>query len=260
MTTAAFPQDYHFFALTVDVDWAPDYMIDYMADAYTTAGVKCTWFLTHASPAVDRLRNNPLFELGIHPNFLEGSSHGKTEDEVIRHCLDLAPGATSVRMHALHQNSRIMWKLRHDYNIKVDCSLYLPRTPHLIPHTLCHSAADVPLVRIPFFWEDDVECLRKDKSWDIANPALHTHGMKMFNFHPVYVGLNEDDFTRYESVKRELCVGRQLSTLTREELQPYTSDEAGVNTIFTRLLNHIRENNLPTFNATEIAEYYLKTL
>ncbi len=66
-------------AITLDVDWAPDFMIDAAAQALVDREVKATWFVTHASPAVERLREHPdLFELGIHPNFLAGSSHGAT--------------------------------------------------------------------------------------------------------------------------------------------------------------------------------------
>jgi hypothetical protein len=248
---------FNFFAFTVDVDWAPDYMIDYMSDAFIQAGVKCTWFVTHSSPAIDRLRNHPLFELGIHPNFLPGSTHGNTEDAVMKHCLELVPGAKSVRTHALVQNSRLLWNMRRKYNLQTDCSLFLPFTPHLIPHTLCHSAAEIPLVRIPFFWEDDVECLRPVRSWNAQMSDIHVHGLKMFNFHPMYVGLNEDDFSRYERVKAELCRGRTLFDLTAEELIPFTNIGSGVNTFFKGILEHIRINHLPTFTASEISEKYL---
>lgn len=257
MTQTAEHERFDFFAFTVDVDWAPDYMIDYMSDAFIQAGVKCTWFITHSSPAVDRLRSQPLFELGIHPNFLPGSTHGNTEDAAMKHCLDLVPGAKSIRTHALVQNSRLLWMMRNKYDLQTDCSLFLPFTPNILPHTLCHSAAEIPLVRIPFFWEDDVECLRPGRSWNALSPQIHVSGLKMFNFHPMYVGLNEDDFSRYESVKAELCNGRPLSDLTADELLPFTNTGVGVNTFFRNILEHIRANRLPTYTASEIREKYL---
>ena len=156
MSSVPYEKKYNLYALSVDIDWAPDYMIDYMAQAYTEAGVKCTWFVTHASEAVDRLRSNPLFELGIHPNFFPGSSHGSTEDEIIRHVLELVPGAKSVRMHALYQSSRLLYKLRHEYGLEIDSSLFVPQTPFLKPHTFGFSPTVAPLVRLPYFWEDDV--------------------------------------------------------------------------------------------------------
>jgi hypothetical protein len=247
---------YNLYALSVDIDWAPDYMIDYMAQAYTEAGVKCTWFVTHASEAVDRLRSNPLFELGIHPNFFSGSSHGATEDEIIRHVLQLVPGAKSVRMHALFQSSRLLYKLRHDYGLEVDSSLFVPQTPHLKPHTFGFSPTVSPLVRLPYFWEDDVECLLPVRNWDIQTPGFHFEGMKIFNFHPMYVGLNADTLEGYERIKRELCVSKSLNTLTPEEIAPYLNEAHGVNTLFKGLLSFLKNNNVETRTFSEIAASY----
>ena len=60
--------------LTFDTDWAPDYTIDYVSEKLEKAKIKSTWFITHDSPAIQRLVNNPLFEVGIHPNFLSNST------------------------------------------------------------------------------------------------------------------------------------------------------------------------------------------
>src|ERR1017187_7044133 len=96
-------------ALTLDIDWAPDFVIDFAADLLIRRRVKATWFVTHSSPAVDRLRDHPeLFELGIHPNFLPGSSQGKTVAEVLSFCRACVPEARSMRTHALVQSSGLL--------------------------------------------------------------------------------------------------------------------------------------------------------
>lgn len=78
--------------LTFDIDWAPDFMIDFVAEGLTQRRVRATWFVTHASPAVEWLREHPdLFELGIHPNFAPGSTQGDSPEAVLRHCLRLEP-------------------------------------------------------------------------------------------------------------------------------------------------------------------------
>ena len=40
------------YILTIDLDWAPDWMIEYVANELIRAQVKATWFVTHASHAV----------------------------------------------------------------------------------------------------------------------------------------------------------------------------------------------------------------
>ena len=78
--------------ITLDIDWAPEVVIDWMAQVLIDANVRATWFVTHESQAVNRLRRrSDLFESGIHPNFMAGSSHGATPIAVLRHCLDLVP-------------------------------------------------------------------------------------------------------------------------------------------------------------------------
>lgn len=244
-------------SFTVDIDWAPDFMIDEMAQEFSKYGVKCTWFVTHPSAAIDRLKQNPLFELGIHPNFLLGSSHGSTEDEVMEYCMKLLPDAKVVRTHALYQHSNLLWKMRNRYAIEVDCSLFLPMTPNIVPHTACHSAAETPLVRIPFIWEDDVECLRPNPSWNLPDDFWSTSGIKMFNFHPFYVGINETDFSRYNRVKTDLCKVKKLFELTPEELAPFMSTQRGAGTFFRGLLSEVYDRGVPTFWPTEIAAEYL---
>lgn len=45
--------------LTLDIDWAPDFIIDEVVSILVKNNVKATWFITHNSPAIDRLRLFP---------------------------------------------------------------------------------------------------------------------------------------------------------------------------------------------------------
>ena len=84
--------------LSFDIDWAPDFAIDAVAQKLISRSVKATWFVTHLSPAISRLAERPdLFELGIHPNFLPGSDHGGSPAEVLAFMNTLVPNAVSVR-------------------------------------------------------------------------------------------------------------------------------------------------------------------
>jgi len=97
------------FVITFDIDWAPDFVIEEVASLLQQKGVRATWFVTHACAAVELLRErSDLFELGIHPNFLEGSSHGKTPMEVLSHLLTVVPEAIGIRSHAVVQ-SALCW-------------------------------------------------------------------------------------------------------------------------------------------------------
>lgn len=55
--------------LTLDVDWAHDVVLSHCINIVEGSGVPATWFITHYTPLLERLRENKNFELGIHPNF-----------------------------------------------------------------------------------------------------------------------------------------------------------------------------------------------
>src|SRR4030066_1641297 len=94
------------YIITIDVDWAPDWMIEYMANVLIKKHVKSTWFVTHISPAIKIIHQRiDLFEIGVHPNCLFGSTHGNNEDEVLRHIKELIPDAITMRTHALYQST-----------------------------------------------------------------------------------------------------------------------------------------------------------
>ena len=38
--------------ITIDVDWAPDYMVTYLAKKLVRKQIKATWFITHKSTAI----------------------------------------------------------------------------------------------------------------------------------------------------------------------------------------------------------------
>jgi|APTNR8051073442_1049403.scaffolds.fasta_scaffold04964_6 hypothetical protein len=55
--------------LSIDIDWAHDYMLADTIDLVEECRVPVTWFVTHDTPLLARLQGNPYFELGIHSVF-----------------------------------------------------------------------------------------------------------------------------------------------------------------------------------------------
>jgi len=243
-------KDYNEFAITLDIDWAPDIAIDAAAATLIKNEVKATWYVTHSSPAVDRLmQNKEWFECGIHPNFLPGSSHGSTYDEVLDHVSGLVPGATSVRAHALVQSSHIVTLFREKYGMETETSLFLRETPDLKPHVMRFRENGDPLLRIPYFWEDDTETINPEKSWEIASPKYHQKGLKIMNFHPMYIYLNCDTMEGYETVKK----AKPLFHLTQEDMAGYIHPGKGTGSFFEELTSYMGTQQHKSFTMKELA-------
>ena len=220
-------------ALTLDVDWAPDFMIDAAADALTAREVRATWFVTHASPAIDRLRERPdLFELGIHPNFLAGSSHGDSPEAVVAHSHALVPEARAVRTHCLLQSTPLHDVLLTAGRIEIDVSLFLPRARSVEP-VVQHSPGG-RLLRLPYVWQDNMEMYSPDPLWDVG-AVLEGSGPRIFDFHPVHVWLNSKVFAPYERMKQT----GPLPELAPEDTARYRNAGTGTMTAFLDLADRL---------------------
>ena len=188
--------------LTFDIDWAGDGVLHDCLDLLEHYEVPSTWFVTHDTPVLARLRANPLIELGIHPNFnflLQGDSrNGANAEEVLDRMLALVPEAKTVRSHSMTQSTPLLDMflrkgLTHDAN-------------HFIPEqagmTLAPWRLWNGLIKVPYSWEDDVHCMYGHG--DAPAALLAKDGLRVFDFHPIHVFLNTEHLDRYEQARAEI--------------------------------------------------------
>lgn len=216
--------------LTYDIDWACDEVLADTIDIVEEADVCATWFVTHYTPLLKRLRENPKFELGIHPNFnniLAGrpdQNNGKNAEETVDNLLSLVPEAKSVRSHSMTQSSALL-QLFLDKGLTHDCNHFIPHQAgmELRPWYLWNG-----LIKVPYFWEDDASVIYGENLAEIAK-LTHHKGLKVFDFHPIHVFLNTERMERYEESRPY--------HRSPEELLKYRNDETpGARTALKALL------------------------
>lgn len=103
--------------ITLDCNWAPDFVIEDITNRLSDKKIKATWFITNKSPILKKLKKNKLFELGIHPNFLPNSTQGKNFDQIMKNLKNIIPTAKTIRTHGLLQST---WMLSKFHNSKKD--------------------------------------------------------------------------------------------------------------------------------------------
>jgi Polysaccharide deacetylase len=191
------------FVLTGDQDWAPDWALEAMLEVVADEGIPFHLFVTNPSPLLD-VAEKAGVTLGIHPNFLAGSSHGATEDQVIGTCLELVPGATSFRSHSFHENSRILIKLLERGLIAMSHPLCLLQ-PGLVP-----MIQGTGMLRFPVVLEDDTFLTWAAPALDLrlVMELILTPGLKVLNFHPGLVALNVPSIDYYDAHREVLYGGR----------------------------------------------------
>jgi len=181
---------------TFDLDWCSDIVLDYMLKILESYDVHATFFVTHPTLLLNRIRENPKFELGIHPNFnflLAGDSrYGKTYKEVIDYFIAMVPEAKSVRSHSLTQSSGIL-NAFSEAGLTHECNLYLP--PQILPKPHLHWNGK--LIRVPHFFQDDIECINGWINLSVIRRMVELNCIKVFDIHPIHVFLNTENIKRY---------------------------------------------------------------
>ena len=219
-------------ALTFDVDWAPDFVVEAIADDLAERGVRATWLVTHDSPVLARLRSQPeLFELGIHPNVLPGSTHGSSPQAVLDHLLAIVPEARAFRAHGLFQWGAFL-QLAAETSLEVDLSPFLPGQASAAPARQWFG--DSSLLRLPYGWSDDHELVRPDASWDAAAVGT-TRGLEVLDFHPMLVHLDVRTLDPYIAMKRDVD---DLTQLTPDAAAGYV-EGGGVGAFLRSLLDRL---------------------
>lgn len=233
-------------ALTFDIDWVPDKVLDDTIEIVSKYNVKATFFATHKTSVLDGL-NDKIFEIGIHPNFhpvLNGSleNYMKSIDTL----LSWFPLSKGVRSHNLFQATPIL-----SYFVKVgllyDCNLFLPYHRNLKPFYNWNG-----LIRIPYFWEDAAHYVY-GKPYQLDQIPIDKDSCNILSFHPIHIYVNTDSEARYQTIKPDYQNPKKL-------LGFRNTKNRGTRDLLIELLEYIKLNNIQTKTLREISEDLLNNI
>lgn len=234
------------FVLTSDIDWASDDCISELTDFASGLGIRPTLFATHESALITRLGADDAAEIGVHPNFMTGSSHGGDVNAVADHVMALVPGAKSFRSHGFMDSTPIARALR-DRGIEQDTNLALFLQEDITP--LRHATG---LMRLPVFWEDDFHFNWEGTDWNVDSYYAHflKPGLKVINVHPIHFALN----TPSEEFYRGL--GASASELSSADIERLRHRGDGTRTFVTELLTRLRKDGFEFRTLAETAAMF----
>lgn len=219
------------YAITFDIDWAPDYAILKCLDLVNNANCKATFFTTHDTP-INREITDCGHNLGIHPNFLPGSSQGSDVKSIITQCLSYAPDAWCMRTHALVQSTPLLHEIFASFpQLKLDVSLLMHRSP--FAHKVRWDFDGVSFERLLYNWEDDAQfsAFNQDKV-----PELFFGELTVYDFHPIHVFLNSTDGSEYRKLKKEQS-SDPLSSFDLHVVNKYINNGIGTQNYLKEVLS-----------------------
>jgi hypothetical protein len=189
--------------LSFDLDWACDEVIDYTYQKVRKAGVKATIFITHPTPLIEELAEDPMVQLGLHPNFNPFFSKGgqNSAKESFQYLSDLKrsllPSANIIRSHSLTVSSLLLsqfWKL--GFEISSNYSMFGQTALYPFHHPC--GMLEMPI----FFGDDGYVCFRNSNLLPSFSDEFLLEpeflGFRNFNFHPIHIALNTSALEQYE--------------------------------------------------------------
>lgn len=217
---------------TIDVDWAPEAVIEDTLALLEEYQVAATLFCTHASRVIDQC-NAALFEKAIHPNFnflLNGqNANGENAETVLDDLLKCYPEAKGVRSHSMTQSS-VLLDLFVQKGLLYDANHFLPYQA-VTPFKLWNG-----LIRIPYNWEDDVH-FSYGKAFENPEFEFAENQLLIVDFHPAHIFLNTEAPERYAAAKKFYQQPAELIKFRNPGLE-----RKGTRDVFIELLKAHRGN------------------
>ncbi len=216
--------------LTFDIDWAPDICIDYILGKLRKQKIKSTFFITHKTDIIDEIRKDG-HNIGIHPNFLRGSTQGNSEFEIVRNLLNIVPDAKLMRSHSLYSSSVLFNKIFSQFSqLTMDLTLFTYKFPYV--KRFIHHYENANVERINYNWEDDVAFNDRNFNW---KKLILFGKINILNFHPIHIFLNSNNMKNYNNLRKKN--NDKLQDLNYKAIEKYRNKLAGTETFLDNLIN-----------------------
>lgn len=228
------------FALTSDVDWAPDYCLEDVLSLVNDFGFDLSVFATHDSEV---LRFAPDFvEVGLHPDFTRPDPEHGIRRKILD-LLDIYPAAKGVRAHRNFFGQNIA-QLAREAGLLYDASVFHWSKP------FCGVERDqYGLIRMSYCWEDGIQADR-GLPWELEHVPLMSPGLKILNVHPIFIYLNCPN----DAYRRSVTSGVQdLTKLSYSDAKSQVYKGYGARDFYIDLLKHLRMSGAQTYKLSTIA-------
>jgi len=236
----------NFVSVTTDVDWASEDCIKELLDFFLERNIPLTVFCTHKSKMIDRYKKNPLITLGIHPNFCENSSQGKSYDEVIKYCTEIVPDAISFRCHRWFDTNDIYDKLvPKGFLYESNSSSLMCNVPPYI-----HRSG---ILRIPVFFEDGGYIFHNpDMRFESSGRKyFDAPGLKVLDLHPIHFAVNTPYFTYTREIKDRLT-REEYNCLDKDAVQKIRNNKRGIRTYIEEMTGFILSEKINVVSLPQI--------
>jgi len=247
------------YCFTSDIDWAAEDALTIQQRIFDKYDIKATYFVTHESPLIRKWHREGRIDIGIHPNFLPGSSHGDTFEQVIDTVMKLVPDARCFRAHGCFDVTPITHALVRR-GLLYDSNLVTNLQQDLRP--IEHESG---LWRFPVFYEDGTH-FEWRRSWDFSEykNLFSQPGLKVISTHPMITALNVTTSENWAALKEKFPPDKWVK-ITAEEIDENMAGEvqgtlaAGPQLFLESIARFARETGMTIMTLEELYQNFKNT-
>lgn len=219
------------FCFTADIDWASDAVLKIFYEQLESYGIFPHTFVTHKSKTVDTLIDENKIDAGIHPNFLQGSSHGNSFAEVIETCIKFVPQSWIYRSHRAFSVTDTSHLLKNKYGHKVSSNIVTIMQENIKP--ILHESG---LIEFPIFFEDGTHLYNK-LELDLKNyiNRFTSPGIKIINFHPMNFIINPATIVYMRNIKDTLS-RESYNSFSNEDILKHKNNNVGIKNLCVEII------------------------
>ncbi len=236
------------FCYTSDVDWASEDVMEEYFLQIDKFGIEPTLFVTHDSPIIDRYFQQKKIERGIHPNFLNGSSHGSTFEEIVQTCIKFAPETKAFRSHRLFDVTDITHLLKEKYGFRYVSNLGTIMQPMIRP--ILHESG---LIHFPIFFEDGTHLWnRLDIDIKKYEHLFISPGIKIISFHPMNFVFNSHSIKYMRGIKDSMSRD-SFNNIGKEYIAKFRNKaSSGIANTVEMIINLTKKKSFKTMKLSDL--------
>lgn len=237
------------FVFTSDIDWASEEVLDFYRQLLPINELKLTTFITHHSPILDDMVKNEGISLGIHPNFLPGSSHGNTFEEVIETCRQWAPKAIGARSHRLFCVTDVAHLLKFKYGFQ-----YLSNSINTLAPQIKPQIHESTLLEFPIFLEDGTFMFQNlGFSIQPYEKLFASPGLKIISFHPMNIVFNTPEIKWMRNIK-DAFSREDFNHIDAKFIKQNRNNQQGICNTIMDIIEWVKQKNHKIISLDEL--YY----
>lgn len=215
--------------VTVDIDWASESAIEKTLDFLRSKKIPPTVFTTHRSPTIESCLGE--IEVGLHPYFGTGSSHGSSVSDVVKYIMDLPHNLPAFRCHR--------------FGICNKSRQAMTEAGMLISSNTCTDLEIVPpfkdrfgLTEVPIFLEDGGYLWRNHplKVTESLKNTILGPGIKVIIIHPMHFVVNTPHFKYMYGIKQALT-RQEWNLMTENTINEVRWNGHGIKDFLVELLS-----------------------